>query len=192
MSRFNSFSSFGSRGQASFEFILVLVFVLTIVMVLVLPLGQSTQRALEDVFRASTLSSNFAQLHSAIDLARVQGSDSLQPLQWYLPRDSNVFCHIASTSTDVNRISMTILFSKKIFQSSGTVPPGCIDDPSTLQMPCTQSLILPSTLPLQCQGSASIDFFINAEEKGFSQGFALRYIPPTPPSLFPTVDFSVR
>ena len=192
MNRSTNISTMGSRGQASFEFILVLVFVLTIVMVLVLPLGQSTQRALEDVFRASTLSRNLAQLDSALDLARVQGSDSLQPLQWYLPRDSNVLCHIASSPTDVNRISMTILFSKKIFQASGIVPPGCIDDPSSVQMPCTRSLVLPASLPLQCQQSALTDFFINAEEKGFAQGFSLRYIPATPPSIFPTVDFSVR
>lgn len=182
----------GTRGQASFEFILVLLFVLTILMVLILPMGQSTQRAMEDVFRASTLSRNMSQLESALERAQLQGSDSLQPLEWYLPRDSNVLCHFATSPSDVNRISFTVLFSKKVFQASGINIPGCVDDPNALTMPCTRSIILPPQLALQCQQSATTDFFLNAEEKGFNQPFALRYTPPAPPATVATVDFSVR
>lgn len=182
----------GSRGQASFEFILVLLFVLTILMVLILPMGQNTQRAMEDVFRASTLSRNMSQLESAFERAQLQGSDSLQPLEWYLPKDSNVLCHFATSASDVNRISFTVLFSKKVFQASGANIPGCVDDPLALSMPCTRTIIIPSTIALQCQQSSTTDFFLNAEEKGFYQPFALRYTAPVAPSTTPTLDFSVR
>ncbi len=190
MSRFHS--SFGQRGQASFEFILVLLFVLTILMVLILPMGQSTQRAMEDVFRASMLSRNMSQLDSALERAQLQGSDSLQPLEWYLPRDSNVLCHIASSPSDVNRISFTVLFSKKVFQASGVTIPGCVDDPNSNFMPCTKSIVFPSSLALRCQQSAVVDFFLNAEEKGFNQSFALRYIAPASTTASASVDFLVR
>jgi uncharacterized protein (UPF0333 family) len=180
-----------ARGQASFEFILVLMFVLTIVIVLIVPLGQTTQQAMEDVFRASTVASNLRSVDNAISLARIQGAASQQTFSLYLPKDSNVDCHISTGANDPAQVRFAIQFSKKVFDAGGSVPAGCIDlGAASTQMTCTKSVRIPSNFIFTCQGAAQ-DYSINAADRGYAQPFRLNYIPSTVAPFIPTIDFSV-
>mgnify|MGYP001619207477 CR=1 FL=1 len=172
-------------GQASFEFILVLTFVLAVLIALVVPLGTNAQHALDDVFRASSLASNVRQLNSAVNLAELQGGDSVQWLSLYLPADTNVECHIASGANDSDRIVFQVQFHKRVFDASGAEPGQCYS--SGTQMTCVKSVVIPSSLDFKCQGAGQ-SFILESGESGFAQNVQVRYFSISPARI----DFSTR
>lgn len=176
-----------SRGQASLEFTLVLIFMMVIMAAIIVPLGQRSQNALEDVSSASFARAGLSHIDYTISNMTTIPGGSRQIIDVYLAKGMVFSCDPVA-----NRVSLVFPLHSDVFDASGNVPSGCVDNlpPAVPTMQCTKEFVFPSTSDLHCQGDPSASFSVETGSAGFSQRFNIRSYYKTGAGSLYIIDFN--